>query len=231
MRSNGPVCGPASRTGSRCWRGRAWGVLGTFRVTVTIHKSWGRGQGGRGRDTPEFGVEWGVLYGQLHDAAALRRRACQNLQVFQVKPRKPKGAPRQRVRFTRCACVTVTIIIPKRSQWNKVPLISAPESLGQGNGGYHTEKRAMKLIGRVAGESVGWSGRQLIVNDICRGLRVPHTSALTHTKTHTTCKTVRGQEQKAKENAGQPGYTSNLKWIPWMQDRYQRHARVFYTSA
>ena len=61
--------------------------------------------------------------------------------------------------------------------------ISAPESLGQGNGGYHTEKRAMKLIGRVAGESVGWSGRQLIVNDICRGLRVPHTSALTHTKT------------------------------------------------
>ena len=170
MRSNGPVCGPASRTGSRCWRGRAWGVLGTFRVTVTIHKSWGRGQGGRGRDTPEFGVEWGVLYGQLHDAAALRRRACQNLQVFQVKPRKPKRAPRQRVRFARCACVTVTII-------------SAPESLGQGNGGYHTEKRAMKLIGRVAGESVGWSGRQLIVNDICRGLRVPHTSALTHTKT------------------------------------------------
>ena len=116
---------PARAAQSRCWRGRAWGVLGAFRVTVTIHKSWGRGQGGRGRDTPEFGVEWGVLYGQLHDAAALRRRACQNLQVFQVKPRKPKGAPRQRVRFARCACVTVTIIIPMGSQWNKVPLTIA----------------------------------------------------------------------------------------------------------
>ena len=139
------------------------------------------------------------MYGQLHDAAALRRRACQNLQVFQVKPRKPKRAPRQRVRFARCACVTVTIII------------SAPESLGQGNGGYHTEKRAMKLIGRVAGESVGWSGRQLIVNDICRGLRVPHTSALTHTKT--------------RENTHN---LQNRAWARTKSERKRRPARVHF---